>query len=216
MSQRSRPSIRAAWTRGILEYYERNYDERRTWSCLQALAPQTLRAIRTMSELDWLPIAQHIEFLEALLADTGPAEFVALYRRGSLELMHSPLLRTTAVSGVRVFGRRAILRVLPRAWNLVVRDCGKLGVSRHASRNCTQVTLRAIPADVAASRAIELCVAAVLAGACDLGGFPGRVQIERERPSPDAFQYYVSLYGEPEFRQDDPEVALGEADEAPA
>ncbi|MEM6990834.1 MAG: hypothetical protein AAF721_10060 [Myxococcota bacterium] len=199
-----RPSIRAGWTRGVLRYYEAHREEALVAQTLERVADESLRAIRALDDLEWLAIEPHVELLEALLADLGPAEFVALYRRASVALMRSRLLRTTAVAGVRVFGRKAILRVLPRAWRLVVRDCGQFRVGAHPTKNCAVVTLSSMPPVIAQSQATKLCIAAMLAGACDLGGYPGRVRIAPAPAGARTFVFEVSLYGEPEYRRDQP------------
>jgi len=197
-----RPSIRAGWTRGLLRYFEAHADPAQVASVLSRVPPPTQHAIRTLEGLSWLDIGAHLEMLESMRSEVGPIEFVSLTRAASLGMMKGSMLRTTAVAGVRVFGRAAILKVLPRGWRLMVRGCGHFRVRRHPELNVTEVALAEMPLIVAASEGAKLATAGMLAASCDLAGVPGRVQVDRPGTDATTFVFHVSIHGEP--RQRDP------------
>ena len=197
-----RPSIRAGWTRGLLRYLEEHAEPARVASVLSRIRPESQQAIRALDGLAWLDIAAHLELLESMRTEVGPIEFVSLTRAASLGLMQGGLLRTTAVAGVRVFGRAAILKVLPRGWRLIVRGCGNFRVRRHPELNLTEVALAEMPPIVAASEGAKLATAGMLAASCDLAGLPGRVQVDREGTDATTFVYHVSVHGEPRHRDE--------------
>jgi hypothetical protein len=187
------PAIRAGWTQGLIGALEEYIASERVEVILQQMGAEAVARIRSMKELDWLDIETHIRLLESMLGVLGRAEYVAFYRRTSVEIMRSHFLSAIAVAGVRALGRSAILHTLPRGWNLVIRGCGRLSVRRPPDAGYVEVTLAEIPPGVATSEAIRLGTAAVLAAACDLGGYPARVQVDPDKPRHCTFVYRVSL-----------------------
>jgi hypothetical protein len=188
------PSIRARWTRGLVERIGALPDPQRS-SVWPRIPPTTLALVQRMNGLDWLPIEQHIEVLDALLIALGRDPYVAFYREASTALFESNLLRNIAVAGARAFGTRALLRSFPRGWNFVVRDCGGLTVERGEAGAYDVVTLSRIPGIVARSTSVHQGIAAVLWGALDLGGYTGQVVVDPGPARANTFVYHVSVQG---------------------
>jgi hypothetical protein len=171
-------------------------DEQRA-SVTAAAGLELLERLRGVDDYDWVPIEQHMVVLDALFSQLGPSEFIAFYRRVAFANFQSGLLRAIAVSGVRVFGRRALLRVLPRGWKVVIKGCGHLRVERDAKAGVTHLLITELPPILAASDAWRLSLGAVLAATLDLGKYIGRVKMDEGHYSDGALRYTVSLIVQP-------------------
>ncbi len=153
--------------------------------------------LRGLDGLEWLEIETHIHVLDALYWGLGKARYVAYYRERARKIFRSRFLRAVVVAGARTFGRAALVRAFPRAWNLVIRDCGVLEVARDDDGGITEITLREIPPVVARSDAIRLAIASSLAAGIDIAGYLGRVEVDPGPPRDRTFVFRVSLVVEP-------------------
>lgn len=161
------------------------------------LDPDRLAYIRELDDLDWLDIETHIHVIDAFYWGLGKPRYVAYYRETARRIFRSRLLQTVVVAGARVFGRSALVRVFPRGWNLVVRDCGALAVERDDAGGITEITLRDIPPVVARSDSIRYAIASSLAAGLDIAGYIGRVEVDPGPPRDRTFVFRVSLVVEP-------------------
>jgi hypothetical protein len=168
------PAIRARWTRQVLHEARALPEKERI---LAAVDPDLLGKIEQSSALGWLPVELHVGLVRSIYEQLGPPGFVALYRRVALENLRSPLLRALAM-GARMLGRNALMDVLPRGWSIVVRNCGRVHVSRDARRGITHVELLDVPAPIRDDPSFRLGIAGVLAACMDFGGYVGRVHPE--------------------------------------
>lgn len=191
------PAMRAIWTRQLIEAARELNDEQRAGFEGRVGATKLVYLEQT-DLLSWVPIEDHLTVLDALLDVLGPAEFVALGRRAAVQTMRSPFLRKVAVVGVKLFGRAALLRVLPRGWRLSLRNCGQLRVVRDAKAGITDLIISDLPPQLWNSASYRLVLAATFAGTLDLGGYVGRVQVDDGEYADEELRFRVSLIIEPE------------------
>jgi hypothetical protein len=92
-------------------------------ACAEAVA-----AIEGATRADWLPVVVDVELTEAIWREAGETALLEQARLALRAAMDGPLLRPLASVTIRVFGPRphAALRMVPRAWPMVFRDCGTL------------------------------------------------------------------------------------------
>lgn len=191
------PALRSVWTKQVLHAAEDlSEDHRRGFE--GRVGETKIAYLQQLDTLAWVPAEDHLDVLDAMLAVLGPADFVALIRRAGVQAMRSALLRKVAVMGVKLFGRAALLRVLPRAWRLSLRNCGQLRVERNAEQGYTDLIISQMPEPLWSSASYRVALAATFAGTLDLGGYVGRVQVDDGHYENGELRYRVSLIVEPE------------------
>jgi hypothetical protein len=168
------PAVRARWTRGILR---ETRALPRAQQILDRLEPADVQRIEQAASYDWLPIEVDLRLSRSIHETLGSSGFVALVRRAALENLRSPLLRALAMGG-RMLGRNALMVVLPKGWQIVVRNCGRVHVARDVRRQFTQVELMGVPPPIRDQMAFRLGIAGALAACMDFGGYVGRVHPE--------------------------------------
>jgi hypothetical protein len=183
------PAVRARWTREILRE-TRALPHPHVDRILGHLEAADLRKIEGAAAYDWLPIEVDLRLVRSAYEQLGPSMFVALVRRAAHENLRSPLLRALAM-GARMLGRNALMVVLPRGWHILVRNCGRVHVTRDARRRITFVELLDVPSPIREEKAFQLGIAGALAACMDFGGYVGQV-----RPEPlvdDVIRYRLTV-----------------------
>jgi hypothetical protein len=195
-----RPALRARWTQVLFDMVDRlTPDEQASFE--ERVGRTKMEYLRGSDSLAWVPIEDHLHVLQSLYDLVGPREFVAYVRSAGGDALRSPFLRTVAVTGVKVFGRAALLRVLPRAWRLSMRSCGRLIVERDADQGTSRIIIREMPKQLEGNTQWRLAFAATLASTLDLGGYIGSVRVDEGTYADGELRYVVSLVVEPD---DDP------------
>jgi hypothetical protein len=170
------PAIRARWTQLLLRE-TRALPEPERGRILAALEPGDLEKIDRAAALGWLPVEINMRLVRGAYRELGAPAYVALYRRAANANLSSPLLRAIAM-GARMLGRNALMEALPRGWDIVLRNCGRVRVARDARRRITHVELEGVPSPIRDDAAFRLGIAGVLAACMDFGGYVGRVHTD--------------------------------------
>jgi hypothetical protein len=130
-----RPSIRANWSKHALRFVRRLPPTQRD-AILREIGSDTLEQIGFAGILSWLPAEHHARIFDAVRNVLAQPGAIALWRDVMTANLDQPLLRPLVQGGLRLFGATpsSVIRMSPRAWSLVARDCGTHLVSRGEGR----------------------------------------------------------------------------------
>ena len=164
--------VRAQWLRMSIEHIERLRPDQRA-AVTARLAPGMLVAVDDVSAFEWLPVEQLLTLDDAIVAVTGLDHYRATARtmlsEDLAETMVGPLFRAAfRVTGVNPAG---LLNVVPTAYRLVTRGCGRMRVetaSRHAA-----VYWHEVPSALLASDAYVIGIEAGLEASLTFSGRTG-------------------------------------------
>jgi hypothetical protein len=134
------PAVRASYLRLLLD----RADELVPGSLRERLDDAELTAIECAGPLVWLPISIDLALQRALADLLGPERASELLRAGLRQLWTSTPARTIVQTAVGLFGVNpgSLARLVPNAWNLLYRDCGRWNVERSEVDQRDQVLLR--------------------------------------------------------------------------
>lgn len=130
------PAVRASYLRLLLD----RADELVPGSLRERLADAELTAIECAGPLVWLPISIDLALQRALAELLGPSRPVRvencpepaseLLRTGLRQVWASTPVRTIVQTAVGLFGVNpgSLARLVPNAWNLLYRECGRWSV----------------------------------------------------------------------------------------
>lgn len=135
MRMAAKPSIRANWSKHALRHVRRLAAVNRD-AILGEIGEDSLKQIGTAGILSWLPAEHHARIFDAVRSVLGQPGAVSFWRDVMSANLDQPLLRPLVQGGVRLFGANpsSVIRMSPRAWSLVARDCGTHLVSRGEGR----------------------------------------------------------------------------------
>jgi len=134
------PAVRASYLRRLLD----RADELAPGSLRERLADAELTAIECAGPLVWLPISIDLSLQRALADLLGPERASELLRAGLRQLWATTPARAIVQTAVGIFGVNpgSLARVVPNAWNLLYRECGRWSVERPESEQRDQVLLK--------------------------------------------------------------------------
>lgn len=134
------PAVRASYLRLLLD----RSDELVPGSLRERLADAELTAIECAGPLVWLPISIDLSLQRALAELLGPERASELLRAGLRQVWASTPVRTIVQTAVGLFGVNpgSLARLVPNAWNLLYRECGRWSVERPEAEQRDQVLLR--------------------------------------------------------------------------
>jgi hypothetical protein len=134
------PAVRASYLRLLLD----RSDELVPGSLRERLDDAELTAIECAGPLVWLPIAIDLSLQRALADLLGPERASELLRAGLRQLWASTPARAIVQTAVGLFGVNpgSLARLVPNAWNLLYRECGRWSVERPEAEARDQVLLR--------------------------------------------------------------------------
>ena len=129
------PQIRANWSKQALRHVRHLAPAARD-AIQREIGEETMRQIGSAGVLAWLPAQHHARIFDAVITVLAPTNAVAFWRDAMLANLEQPLLRPLVQGGLRLFGATpySVVRMSPRAWSLVTRDCGTHEVSRGEGR----------------------------------------------------------------------------------
>jgi hypothetical protein len=107
-----------------------------------ALDREVLQAITDGVGVEWLPVLANVQLCDAAKALLGASEAHQFWRAVASGLAASPLLKTLVDGAVALFGLDpgSYARWLPRAWELVYRDAGRMTVRKlEEQRVCVRI-----------------------------------------------------------------------------
>jgi hypothetical protein len=158
------PQIRANWSKQTLRHVRRLPAVKRD-AILALIGDESVREIRAAGILAWLPAVHQARLFDAIfkvLAQTGAAAF---WRDAMLANFNTPLLSPLVQGGLRLFGATpySIVRMSPRAWQLVTRGCGTQHVAEgDAGDVAVHMDFGELPAELSRPGFVAHCL-----GNCD-------------------------------------------------
>jgi hypothetical protein len=124
------------------------------------IGDEASRQVQVAGMLSWLPAEVHAHLFDvthAVLTSKGAVSFWRDLMFNNLELA---VLRPLVEGAISLFGRtpHSLVRMSPRAWSLVARDCGGQRVQRGSGR--TELTLEVfdLPRVLATPGYVDHCV----------------------------------------------------------
>ncbi len=131
---------------------------------LRAVGEDALAEIGSAGILTWLPAEHHARIFDAIWSVLGRDRAIAFWRDAMSTNLEQPLLRPLVQGGMRLFGATvySIIRMSPRAWSLVARDCGTHLVSRGEGRVELRMQFVDVPRVMATLGFVAHCI-----GNCD-------------------------------------------------
>ncbi len=133
------PAVRASYLRLLLD----RSDELGPGSLRERLDDAQLTAIECAGPLVWLPVSIDLALQRALAELLGPERASELLRTGLRQLWASTPARAIVQTAVGLFGVNpgSLARLIPNAWNLLYRDCGRWSVERPEAEKPDQILL---------------------------------------------------------------------------
>ncbi|MFV8752009.1 hypothetical protein ACNOYE_15795 [Nannocystaceae bacterium ST9] len=122
------PAVRASYLRLLLD----RADELVPGSMRGHLADAELTAIECAGPLVWLPITIDLALQRALAELLGPERASELLRASLRQVWASTPIRAIIQTAVGLLGVNpgSLARLVPNAWNLLYRECGRWSVER--------------------------------------------------------------------------------------
>lgn len=172
------PGIRAAWCKGIVRAMERLPPVER--ERVAAQIPDAVReTVERSSRVGWIDAETHCALMDHIMqALGGEDEFRAFYRDVADTNFRGALLADIVKRGFRNFGRRIMVRLFARGWNMVLRGYGKPMVEQTDDETMTTVTFVDVPKVVRDSVAYRVSVAAVFESGFERFGITGSVELD--------------------------------------
>lgn len=120
--------VRAPLTKAILEVLE--HQPPRVRDAVRSRAYEDIARVEECSRVDWIPLGVQLNILDAVcdeLGMRGYEDFCAAHFASTVE---QPFVKGLFDTTVRLFGLGpgAVLRVMPKAWATISRDCGRMEV----------------------------------------------------------------------------------------
>jgi hypothetical protein len=131
----ARPEIRANWSKHSVRCIRQLPDDKRG-AVLAKIGDDTLGRIRRAGVLTWLPAEHHGRLLDAVRSVLSHWGAISFWRDAMYANLHDSMLRPLVQGGIHLFGGTvySVIRMSPRAWSLVTRNCGTHLVSRGEGR----------------------------------------------------------------------------------
>jgi hypothetical protein len=147
----------------------------------ERVSARALRAIDEAAGPEWMPFELNLELTRAIHDALGRAEFEAFFRGHQLESFRGPLLRAFVDGVVSLFGIApgSWLRMVPRGWGLVFRDCGEWTPVRDVAPGHSEIALAALPPEAVVDDVWPRSVAASISATIDLARTTGAMTVER-------------------------------------
>lgn len=147
---------------------------------LARLRPETLRLLRSVGSLEWLPIGIDIELGLAVADVLGPDVDRERARLVVLHCFETPLLRPFITGADMLFGLSpaALIATVPRGWPAVYRDAGVLRYEVDGGLRRV-IIYEAVPPEVIGSRLYLESLAGALESVFDLSKVEGSVTLGR-------------------------------------
>jgi hypothetical protein len=159
------PRVRARWSQRLLEQvaaHDAALAER-----LDAALPAAVARIREASPLDWVELEHHVQVLDRLLAECGPARFAEIYRPSVKDTVKSSLLRTLVEGTFKLFGDEGLARGFPTGWSVLYQNGGEVRVQRDPERRVTTIELAGMSPVQRSSAAFVLSMRLAIQGLAD-------------------------------------------------
>jgi hypothetical protein len=121
------PCVRARHMKSLLSGVER-LDPALRAEVLAASRAELLECVRAATAVAWLPLALNIELADTIARCLGTKRARPFFRAMLLAEFQSSLFKPFIAGVSRAFGvtPAVFVRMVPRGWELVYRECGKL------------------------------------------------------------------------------------------
>ena len=141
-----------------------------------AIGSELIERVRDQPAMSWIAMRDHVHLLEALVSAVGPEDARRLLRDASLRNLRSSLLAASVSATLRVFGvgPLALVRMFPRGFGLITRNCGRVTVTTSRDTPGTQIEFDELPNEVC-REAWAVSMTAVLDAVMEVGKVRGTV-----------------------------------------
>jgi hypothetical protein len=108
-----------------------NRDPGFTEKILARVQPDVRELMETASRATWIPLELDANFVDAIIAQYGPAEAEEMWFEYSSRFVKTPLQRALFDGAIRLFGLSVgtFVRIIPRVWGTSYKGAGKIDVS---------------------------------------------------------------------------------------
>lgn len=170
------PRVRAPLTKAIVELLERQPLHVRDG--VRSRAGAEIERVEQCSRVDWIPLGVQLEILGAVREETGARgydDFCAAHFASTIE---QPFVKGMFETTVRLFGLGpgAVLRVFPKTWSTISRDCGRMEID-HIDARGTTIRVRELPVSEPRVDLFANGFRATFRGIIDLFARPGDVEL---------------------------------------
>lgn len=109
----------------LLEFVERLAEPQRL-KVYEALPPGLQETVRAVMPVAWLPLTLNVQLCDAIAGSLGPTRAQAFFREMLLSEYQSSLFKPFIAGITRVLGvtPAVFVKMVPRGWELVYRECG--------------------------------------------------------------------------------------------
>lgn len=151
----------------------------------ETLARASLEAIESASRVQWLPLEHHTQLNDRALDALGRQQFQKVWRWAMLRVVESKTLRATVTGALRLFGATpaSLIKLAPRAWDLLARDAGKLTVNIDQDQANGRMTLTDFPMEHFRSGSFAEGLVGVIESFLDICETSGEVTLASNTPA---------------------------------
>jgi hypothetical protein len=171
------PAIRAAIARDFIESV-RALNPILPARVLSQVPSETAEVLQGATRLGWIPMEHQTRINDQARKALGP-HYREAWRRAMLRIFEEPILKPIVESSMRLFGSTpaALMRVTPRAYGLLIRDCGEFQFVEGTRPNAAGLALRGLPVGLAESGSFFEGMAGIFSAYFELSGTTGTVAI---------------------------------------
>lgn len=189
----SDPAVRATWSLRLLRAIHGLPPPVRD-RALRDVPPAVLESLARAGRLKWIPIDHHAALLDGVRDALG-AEYVGFYRQMVVGNLEDGVLQGLAAAGLRLFGvgPEAMMKMLPRAFALVLRDCGSFEFESRGAGQGTIVELHGLPPRLRTRDTYALTIQAVLEACYVIGRRAGTCELDASRLHEGVLRYPMKL-----------------------
>jgi hypothetical protein len=169
--------IRARWPKKIGEWYDANRPNE--WQAARVALGDRWETIEKAYPSDWISHADYRTMLHALAYGVTPEQFHEMFAEASESALELPWFDSMISALVRLAGRRALGMGLPRIWQMLHRNAGKVEVIQEPNQGST-VRFYETPTSLTSDQVYVRSLAAAMLATMRRAGFVGTVSIDDE------------------------------------
>ena len=145
------PAFRANHTKHLIGRIKSLPDAERERISKGIAAPRAI--VREASIFDWIDAPTHVAIVNGVSEALSRERAIAFWRELVFDGFARTLLKPLVQGAVRLHGKspKSLMRMAPRAWSLISRDCGRLSVELDHSPTEIAIELDDVPPVVSGS-----------------------------------------------------------------
>lgn len=151
----------------------------------EELPADTLDPIESASRVQWIHLRHHTRLNDSALDILGRARYQQAWRRAMLLSVESKTLRATVTGALRLFGATpaSLMKLAPRAWDLLAREAGKLTANMDPDRSNGRLTVTDFPVEYFRSASFAEGLVGVIESFLDICETTGEVTLTSNTPA---------------------------------